>query len=409
MIRVFSSKFSLGSISFDRDCLGDTFSDLKTKRVVGIGECCHFTNEFSRLRQFLIQNLVEDYGFNTIALECSQRQAERLTDWLNNSDSGANLSQYAGPLTIALYGAILTWLKIFRLTSPHPINLVGIDLPNTLDPEEDADELSAILCRLDPETLPKLERIRSTLNSIKGESAVPSSAAWRELPIQQRDAAIATISGILMRLNALSPIFRGQDTEDLFNRSREHAFRLSFTLETLQGMVALFEGRAVSGETSIRDLYMATSVNDLLEKDENARVMLLAHNNHIQKSRVSFTGELTAIPLGLHLANRPDYCAIGMTHLGETAPEMEFNTKASVVGFSVNKCRVSNIMAGSIEKLLNQHPNAASAALILELPTPERLNFIRSQSTNMHLDSQRAFDAVLCTPRLTKDRKFLEF
>jgi erythromycin esterase len=40
----------------------------------------------------------------------------------------------------------------------------------------------------------------------------------------------------------------------------------------------------------------------LAREPADTRVVVVAHNNHIQKKPVSFDGELTAIPMGCYLA-----------------------------------------------------------------------------------------------------------
>ncbi len=93
----------------------------------------HFVAEFSLARASLIRYLVERHDFNAIGLECGAIQASRLSEYLNSTAGAHELERFSDPLTFSLYGSVLIWIKSYLRESGRKLQLVGIDLPNTLN------------------------------------------------------------------------------------------------------------------------------------------------------------------------------------------------------------------------------------------------------------------------------------
>ncbi|HAT6293262.1 TPA: erythromycin esterase family protein, partial [Proteus mirabilis] len=117
-------------------------SVIEGARIVGIGEGAHFVAEFSLARASLIRYLVERHDFNAIGLECGAIQASRLSEWLNSTAGAHELERFSDTLTFSVYGSVLIWLKSYLRESGRKLQLVGIDLPNTLNPRDDLAQLA---------------------------------------------------------------------------------------------------------------------------------------------------------------------------------------------------------------------------------------------------------------------------
>lgn len=115
----------------------------------------------------------------------------------------------------------------------------------------------------------------------------------------------------------------------------------------------LFFGAGLPADTSIRDSFASLS-DALARAGTDLRVMVPAHNNHIQKSPVSFDGELTTLPMGYYLSREVGdrYRAVGLTNLGHRVPEMSFPRPESPVGFAVTTVEIPFPTPGSIEHAL---------------------------------------------------------
>lgn len=122
--------------------------------------------------------MVERHDFNAIGLECGAIQASRLSEYLNSTAGAHELERFSDPLTFSLYGSVLIWIKSYLRESGRKLQLVGIDLPNTLNPRDDLAQLAEIIKVIDHLIKPHVDELTHLLASIDGQSAVISSAKW---------------------------------------------------------------------------------------------------------------------------------------------------------------------------------------------------------------------------------------
>lgn len=371
-------------------------------RVIGVGEGAHFVSEFSLVRASVVRYFVEKHGFNALGLECGAVHGARLSEWLNSPAGIDELEGAANPLALAVYGSVLIRLKSWLKETGRKLELIGIDLPNTLNPRDDLEQLSEAVETLDPPVKPLVDALLRSLACVAGQSAVVSSAQWGEMDPGSRDRALSGIMRLRLRLASLAPVLTKRGGHALFRRACDSVSSIEHTLETLRIMKTFFDGVSLEGDTSVRELFMAGVVEKRLQADSGLKMLLLAHNNHIQKTPLSFSGELTAVPMGQHLAHREDYRAIGVTHLGPTVPEMQYPSHESPLGFSVVTEPANVIRPNSVEqRIINAGGLKAPCALLAnDMKGARRM---RSQSASVETNVDEAFDAVLCTPGADKD------
>jgi erythromycin esterase len=371
-------------------------------RIIGIGEGAHFVTEFSLARASLIRYFVEEHGFNTIGLECGAVQGDRVSEWLNPATDD-DLKSVVNPLTFALYGSVLIWLKAYLLGTGRNLTVIGIDLPNTLNPREDLEKLFSDYEILDPSAKPEVGELWRSLATISGESAMASSTQWGELYPALRDGVLSGVMRLRLRLMGLAPHLIMLRGNELFQSVSDRVLSVENTLETLRIMNTLFNGTSLQGDSSVRESFMAGVVKKRLQRDPNMKILLLAHNNHIQKTMLSFSGELTAVPMGQHLAHLKDYRAIGATHLGTTVPEMQYPSPGSLLGFSVEPAPADDIQKDSVEQRILDAGGMTASCVVLadDVRGAKR---IRSQSASVETNVNEAFDAVLCISGAGKDK-----
>ncbi len=105
-------------------------------------------------------------------------QGHRISEWLNSATDTDDLKNVVNPLTFAVYGSVLIWLKSYLRETGRKLIAIGIDLPNTLNPRDDLEQLSTDIEILDPIVKPEVDALRQSLAFISGESAVVSSTQW---------------------------------------------------------------------------------------------------------------------------------------------------------------------------------------------------------------------------------------
>jgi erythromycin esterase len=264
------------------------------------------------------------------------------------------------------------------------------------------------LRQIDPETLPALQTAMRIVESFAGGSGAVAAPAWARLAPAEQDALTAILMRLLIRFRSVEPLYvsRGdQHSYDIALRRLEGACHGDYTF---RAMADLFAGGGLAADTSARDIYMAGSVRWHLEQFEpGTRIVLVAHNAHIQKTPIAFDGHLTGLPMGQHLhsALGDDYFALGLTSTAGHTAEMHRDEKTPF-GFTIDNTTLEPPEPGSVEaafadadlglaiadfrRARREIPGGAAHA-----PGPDR---IRMQSTYVHTPVLDAFDGILNTP-----------
>ena len=365
--------------------------------IISIGESAHFIKEFNEIRIFLVKILIENYNLRHIALECSHLQAKEINSYLNNDKS--DLLKYVGILTASLYGSFLLWLKDYTYKNKIRIIIIGIDLPNTLNPQKEICALEKLVRKSGFPYLKILEEINNLSKNITGESAVSSTNYWNKISKNKQEKLFSLILELELRIKVLQPIVKPYYYKNMIYLIET----IKYILLNLKSMAALFSGTAIEGETSLRDYFMAQSVQYWVTDQPKLKLLILAHNNHIQKTVVSFEGEMTAISMGQYLSNNIRYKAIALTHLDKEIPEMHYPSN-NILGFSLKKIKSSSIDEKSIENFILRTTECDKTVYLKLDDKTENIRHIRSQSAQIITELNNAFDAVICVPSIKMDK-----
>ncbi|SEL87282.1 erythromycin esterase family protein [Nonomuraea pusilla] len=254
-------------------------------RVVGLGEATHGTREFFLLKHRLLEFLVEELGFTTLAFEVSA-SAARAVDAYVRGGPGDPVEALAGLgfwiTHTAEMLAVVEWLRERNAGAARPVRFAGID------PQYPAASLAALRAFLEeagqgPELLAPLAPLAHT-RMAEGEPLDPAvEAAARRLEEHVTDLRApgdVLEHARLVRQNA-----------DLMTRHYRHAD----------------PGRTIG---MARDRYLADNLDALLS-EPGARVAVWAHNGHVTKGAHS-GGSIPA--MGRYLAERHGeaYYALGL-------------------------------------------------------------------------------------------------
>ncbi|MCX4965324.1 erythromycin esterase family protein [Streptomyces sp. NBC_00654] len=382
-----------------RDILGGA-------RVVALGEHSHFIGEFAMLRRRVLRFLVERCGFTVLAFEYGFGEGFPLDAWAHGRGTDDDLAAHlAAAVPIGLQEP-LRYLRRHNRTAVRPVSFAGIDIPaagGSLLPA--LVPVADYLRRIDPESLPTVRAAMTIAESFAGDSAAVAAPAWARLAAAEQDTLSALLARLLIRFRSLAPLYvsRGdRQSYDIALRCLEGAGHADYTF---RAMAALFTGDGLTADTSARDLYMAESLLWHLNRlGPTARVVLAAHNAHIQKTPIVFDGRLTGLPMGQHLHNAlgDAYFALALTSATGYTAEMHRDEKARF-GFTIADTALEAPEPGSIEAAFaDSGPGLGFADLRRArtegLSGPDR---IRMQSVYVHTPVLDAFDGVLSTPAST--------
>ncbi|WP_031468520.1 erythromycin esterase family protein [Sciscionella sediminilitoris] len=387
-----------------REIIGDA-------AVVALGEGAHFVAEFDTPRIRLLRFLVERCGFTMLAAEYGFATGFAADAWAHGEGEADDLTAIGGQLATWINGGLLRWLREHNAHAERPIEFAGVDLPTSSALRTVLEPVEAYLGQADPESLPRLRTALAFADRIGGGSAVSATTGWGQLSEAEQDALTATLSRLLLRFRALEPrsIERtDQAAYDLAARHLEAACALDYTYSAMHGV---FTENPMPGDTGVRDRYLAESVLWHLDRQldhagPDARILLVAHNFHIQKTPVLHEGFFSALPMGHFLADAlgDQYRAIALTHTGDSVPEMTVGEGEDEIGFSAAATEIGAPAEGTLEAELCTAGLGSSITLTDLRGLPEPIGRLRAQSTVTEAPVPAAFDAVLSTPGASLNR-----
>ncbi len=269
-------------------------------RVVAIGESSHYNGETYRLRHRIQRYLHERHGFALYAMETGYVESQQVQAWL---DHGGDLGDVQANGFTGLMGL---WTEM----GDHLRTLIrfsGVDLPGSnanLGPglEAVAAYLRSVGYEVDPEL-----RESASYGAISPFSAPAAVAAYAQL--DDKDGFTASLSRLQTHLAASSFDYEKVTGKEAYERALR-AMSLTMTLDAVAHEAA--DGN-MNSVMLYRDAAIADTVEHLLRNED--RIIVAAHNGHIQRYKGTLPGMGPITPMGLHLANRlgEAYVPIGIT------------------------------------------------------------------------------------------------
>ncbi len=264
------------------------------------------------------------------------------------------------------------------------------------------------LRELDPDSAPVLERLEPIVRELSGTSVAGSAQAWAALGVAQQDALTAGLARLHQRSGFLEAVLAERGGRARAAGLRQRLSALQCADYALRANEAMHRGAEARLDMSARDRFMADSLLALLEREPGERVVILAHNGHVQKQPVVWDDYLSAHPLGMYLdrALGDDYRVIGTTTTGGVSSEMALDPSVPV-GFRVVEAPLEPPRTGSLEAALLAAGHGDRLTLVsLRRAAAAGLSFLRVRSQGGYLtgDVAAAYDAFLSLPRLTIQR-----
>lgn len=303
------------------------------------------------------------------------------------------------------------WLRLHNATSTHPLRLVGLDTPVAGgDPALVLDALVELVQDADPDAVPLVRSAAETARRFTSPSRAASAPLRAQLPAADLDHLTATLARLALRMDSLRSLYiakTGAERADLARRLLAVATTADADVAATQD--ALFGGGGLPLEGSSRDRLMADCLHWHRQRlPASAKVVLLAHNSHVQKVPVSWPGYgLAALTLGSYLAEElgGDYRAIALTHQARRVPEIN-PVAGAPEGFEVQETALDAPPAGGVEALLAA-AGAVGRSVVLPLASVvadagSAPSAIGAQSAWMPMDVGAAFDAVVSVPTVTE-------
>ena len=375
-------------------------------RVVAIGESAHYNAESYRLRHRILRRLVEEHGFRAYAMETGFVEARVTDDWILGGGERRLGEVLASGITslMGLWREMreqLEWLRAHNRAAAEPVRFAGIDLPGSnasLLPGLDAT--IAYLAEADPELTvdPGLRATVAPFAAPSAFSALTSLGVYAELDPAARDALTAGLAELQDRLVGRRLGYRRATGAEAYDRALR-SLRLTVALD--QVARAMLRGDRASVMYT-RDAAIADTVEWILHR-AGGRVVLAAHNGHVQRWPGTMPGMPPVTPMGLYLADRlaGDYLVIGTT----TGRGQTLNTSPD---FYTGKLftDLEPPRAGSLDAVLDASAEGPFAVDLRRLPAEDAavLKAAGEQRFGAYyspIDAAQAYDVLVHLPVVT--------
>lgn len=280
----------------DLQPLGDAIGEA---RIVGVGEATHGTREHSLFKHRLLRFLVTQKGFRALAFESPWPTGLALNQYVLGGDGDPE--RLLGQAVFGVWHTdevlnMVHWMRDYNATVPpaQRVEFVGIDHQLT---REAARTVADYIQRVDPELYAAHAPVLELLQAKEMEGLYLEFAHGS--PRYRNTAETRTVSAavrlIRTRFDTERERYLAASSADELDLARQHA-----TILVQQA------DNGEDGDPTDRDRYMADNLDWYLARHPGAKVMIWAHNGHVETRP-----ERGA--LGRHLRDRhgDDYLSIG--------------------------------------------------------------------------------------------------
>jgi erythromycin esterase len=387
----------------------DSFDDLEPLRdligsakVIALGENSHFIKEFCQIRFRILRFLVEECGFNVHALEFGFTEGFEVNNWIQNYDrheEEINILFGHFPYPPQIHETLI-WMRNYSKTKSKPLDFVGIDVPrNGGSFFPSLEVINEFFKVADPEALFFISDIWEITKKIDGFSTAQSAFLLNNLSETEKNKITSQINRLLYRLEALAPQHISRFGAQKYKTIHHHLKSICYLDYNSHAMNGLISGKGLSGDMGARDKFMADSVIWHLN-DSNSKIVLVAHNAHIQKLPIQYGDFLSCLPMGQRLSSElgNDYISLGLTSKNGYTAAL-FPDENYKFGFRIEKTELKNPVSGSIEKLLEEAHVESGIISFKQIPRGSNdPTLIRFDSEYIETSVLDAFDGLIHLP-----------
>ncbi|MDP4261317.1 MAG: erythromycin esterase family protein [Bacteroidota bacterium] len=299
------------------------FDRIGDARIVMLGEASHGTHEYYTWRSHISKRLIEEKGFNFIAVEGDWPDCYRLNRFVKNyprsGNSAFNVLHAFNRWPTWMWAnweimALADWLK--KYNSPLPANkragFYGLDVYSLW---ESMESIMEYLRKTDPHALKVAEEAFRCFEPFRKDEGHSYARASRLVPELCQNEVV----GLLKEIRQKLPTYNS-DHENVFSAEQNALV----TVNAEKYYRAMVEGGPHSW--NVRDRHMADTLARLLKlHGEKSKAIIWEHNTHIGDARAT------------------DMTNEGMFNIGELA-RVEYPAQEVVlVGFGSYK---GSVMAG---------------------------------------------------------------
>jgi erythromycin esterase len=271
---------------------------LKNVTVVGLGESSHGTSEFFRMKHRMLEFLVNEMGYNSFYIEASMARCRYINDYVlygkGDLDAATSIQGFT-TWRVQEVRNMIEWIRMHNksLSEEKKVKFMGYDLQINDFGWKDLKQFYNTVN-------PTMNTVLDSLYKESEKGAILSNGSSSE----QIEGATIFKSLYKSCLNIL---------DDMNMKAGQYQFvigKKNFNQSLMNIKLIIQEIEAYKdGNNDRRDYYMAQNIMSLLnDEKEGAKVIVWAHNAHIEKLHYSGFGSM-----GYYLSQylKQQYYAVG--------------------------------------------------------------------------------------------------
>jgi len=326
-------------------------------RFVLLGEASHGTHEFYRERARITKRLVEERGFDAVAIEADWPDAHRIHRFVRGRSTDANAEEALRNFVRfptwmwrnTEMVSFVEWLRAHNDALParaHKVSVYGVDLYSL---HASIQEVLAYLDRVDAPAAARARKRYGCFGHFGKDTEAYAYAAGLGLGTPCEEQVVAQLLEMQQRALDHARTDAGTTMEELFHveqnarlvRSAEEYYR------------SMFLGAVVTW--NLRDRHMADSLGAIVQHLDRTlgracKVVLWEHNSHLGDARATEMGKTGELNVGQLLRERhgKDVFIVGFsTYEGTVTAAADWDGPAE-------KKTLRPALAGSHEELLHE-------------------------------------------------------
>ena len=269
---------------------------LKDVRVVGLGEATHGTSEFFRMKHRMLEFLVKEMGFNSFYIEASMSRCRYINDYVlygkGNLDTATAIQGFV-TWRVEEVRNMIAWMRKYNMSVPDEkrVKFLGYDLQVN---DNGWKELKQFYSKVNPDSIRNLDSLQINVESgIRkvNQSLISTQANTRSQKLQNAYQKCLDLMCDIVLNEGQYQFVVGKEMY------RKNLINIKLIIQEIKSFK--------DGINNQRDYYMAQNIMYLLNQEKpDAKVVVWAHNGHINKNSGTMGGYLTNIL-------RNEYYAIG--------------------------------------------------------------------------------------------------
>jgi len=320
-----------------------------------LGEASHGTHEFYATRATITKRLIEEKGFQSVAVEADWPDAYRVTRYvLTRGDDRSSLEALSGFTRFPVWmwrnrvvEEFISWLhehNSSRAAHLPQVGFYGLDLYSL---GRSREAVVRYLEKVDPGAAGRARYRYSCFDHFGEDDQAYGYAAAFDLSQSCRDEVVEQLLDLRNRARDYSNL-DGQRAEDEFFSAEQNARLVRNAERYYRGM---FEGRV--NTWNIRDSHMAETLESLAlhleQRYGRSKVVVWAHNSHLGNARATDRARFGEWNLGQLVRERhSDAVLVGFTTYTGTV------TAASFWGDQHETKKVRPALPGSYEGIFHE-------------------------------------------------------